>query len=34
MNGNWLLLTRFDGVLRKHNLTEWYDDEYDEILSS
>ncbi|MFI6759984.1 SitI3 family protein [Micromonospora sp. NPDC050417] len=33
MNGNWLLLTRFSGVLRKHNLTEWYDDEYDRILA-
>lgn len=33
MNGNWLLLTRLGGVLRKHNLAEWYDYAYDGILS-
>jgi hypothetical protein len=32
LNGNWVLLTRINGTLRKHNLAEWYDEEYDKIL--
>lgn len=24
LNGNWLLLTRFNGVLRKHNRVRWW----------
>lgn len=32
MNGNWLLLTRTAGVLRKHNSAQWYDKTYNNIL--
>ncbi|GAB3154547.1 hypothetical protein GCM10027290_49240 [Micromonospora sonneratiae] len=32
LNGNWLLLSRVGGILRKHNVADWYDEEYDKIL--
>jgi hypothetical protein len=32
LNGNYLLLTRVNGAVRKHNLTTWYDKDYDSIL--
>ncbi|MFD1324587.1 SitI3 family protein [Micromonospora sonneratiae] len=31
LNGDWLLLTRFGGELRKHNVATWYDENYDNI---
>ncbi|MFC6019285.1 SitI3 family protein [Plantactinospora solaniradicis] len=32
LDGNYLLLTRVNGILRKHNLATWYDEDYDNIL--
>jgi hypothetical protein len=32
LNGNYLLLTRVNGTLRKHNLATWYDEDYEDIL--
>jgi hypothetical protein len=32
LNGNYLLLTRVNGKLRKHNLATWYDEDYEDIL--
>ncbi|GAB2955544.1 hypothetical protein GCM10027280_50010 [Micromonospora polyrhachis] len=32
LNGNWLMLTRVGGELRKHNVADWFDEEYVGIL--
>ncbi|WP_018790519.1 SitI3 family protein [Salinispora arenicola] len=31
-DGNWLLLTRVGGTVRKHNVALWYDEAFDNIL--
>jgi hypothetical protein len=31
-DGNWLLLTRVGGIVRKHNVALWYDEAFDGIL--
>ncbi len=31
-DGNWLLLTRVRGTVRKHNVALWYDEAFDNIL--
>lgn len=31
-DGNWLLLTRVEGTIRKHNVALWYDETFDNIL--
>jgi len=30
-NGNWLFLTRFNGIIRKHNVDHWYEGTLDII---
>ncbi|MFG1780576.1 SitI3 family protein [Micromonospora sp. NPDC049048] len=32
LNDNWLMLTRVDGVIRRHNEADWYDEAYDGFL--
>ncbi|MEV4197478.1 MULTISPECIES: SitI3 family protein [Micromonospora] len=32
LNGDFLMLTRVAGAIRKHNAGEWYDEDYDSIL--
>ncbi|MFY1597015.1 SitI3 family protein [Micromonospora sp. WMMD737] len=32
LNDNWLMLTRVNGVLRRHNEADWYDEAYDSFL--
>ncbi|MGW0436771.1 SitI3 family protein [Micromonospora sp. NPDC003197] len=32
LNGNWLMLTRVGGELRKHNTADWFDEDYAGIL--
>ncbi|MEU9509394.1 SitI3 family protein [Micromonospora sp. NPDC048170] len=32
LNDNWLLLTRVDGTIRRHNEADWYDEAYDSLL--
>ncbi|MGW0435508.1 SitI3 family protein [Micromonospora sp. NPDC003197] len=34
LNYDWLLLTRFDGKLRKHNVTGWNHEDFDETYIS
>ncbi|MBQ1075611.1 hypothetical protein KBX06_20955 [Micromonospora sp. C31] len=34
LNDNWLLLTRIDGVIRRHNEADWYDEADDSFLPS
>jgi hypothetical protein len=32
LNDNWLMLTRVDGTVRRHNEADWYDEAYDSFL--
>ncbi|MER5338292.1 SitI3 family protein [Micromonospora sp. NPDC002717] len=32
LNDNWLMLTRVDGTIRRHNEADWYDEAYDSFL--
>ncbi|MGK5520575.1 SitI3 family protein [Micromonospora sp. URMC 107] len=32
LNDNWLMLTRVDGAIRRHNEADWYDEAYDSFL--
>ncbi|MEU5950111.1 SitI3 family protein [Micromonospora sp. NPDC047465] len=32
LNDNWLMLTRVDGTVRRHNEADWYDEAYDSLL--
>ncbi|MGC4792197.1 SitI3 family protein [Micromonospora sp. DT178] len=32
LNDNWLMLTRVNGTIRRHNEADWYDEAYDSFL--